>query len=115
MIPTLTNNSEILTALLLFIVFTSGYYLSVRLEKTKKELKKTRLQYLSEKSAAAVLRKNNIVVQEELIAAAKYGYNYHRTTRYTLLSFEKNCLDNFLQTLENKKLRKWGIGCTKTN
>jgi len=111
----LTNNTQELTLVLITILCLSGVYLSIKLESTKKQLKKTRLKYLSEKSAAAVLREKNIVVKEELIEAAKYGYNYHRTTRFTLMSFEKNCLNNFLQTLENKKLRKWGIDCTKTN
>ncbi len=76
MIPTLTNNIEFLTVLLIAILCLSGVYLSVKLENAKKELQKTQLKYLSEKSAAAVLREKNIVVaQEELIAAAKYGYN----------------------------------------
>ena len=106
MIPTLTNNIEILPTLLIFLLCVSGMFLSIQLRKTKYVLRKTRMRYLSEKSAAAILRENEIIDSEEqLIAAAKYGYNYHKQTQFTLMSFEKNCLDSFLQYLENKKLK----------
>jgi len=59
----LANNSGILITLLILLLCISGMYVSIQLIKTKIKLKKTNLKYLSEKTAAAILRmevkKNN--------------------------------------------------------
>lgn len=41
---------------------------------------------------------------EELIKAAKYGYDYHATTQFPDLSFEENCKNNLLQYLQCSNL-----------
>ncbi|PHS03521.1 MAG: hypothetical protein COA88_15740 [Kordia sp.] len=106
MIPTLTNNSYLIATVLIFLLCVSGMFLSIQLRKTKYVLRKTRMRYLSEKSAAAILREKEIIDSEEqLIAAAKYGYNYHSQTQFMLRCFEKNCLDDFLLVLRNKMLK----------
>ena len=63
MIPTLTNNIEILPTLLIFLLCVSGILLSIQLRKTKYVLRKTRMRYLSEKSAAAILRENETAIE----------------------------------------------------
>jgi len=76
-------------------------YLSIQLSKAKKQAYKNRLMYLSEKSAKSVLQeKVNSTPDEQLISAAKYGYNFHMRTPYTLWAFEKDCLENFLQHIK---------------
>jgi len=41
--------------------------------------------------------------EKELIEAAKYGYEYHQTTKFPERPFEEECINNFKQSLVSKK------------
>jgi len=108
MTPTVTNSHELATTLFIFFLCIVGGYLSVQLSKAKKQSEKHYLRSLAERTAAQIqIAEAGTIKREELITAAKYGYNYHRSTQFKLMSFEKNCLENFLLTLDNKVLRKY--------
>jgi len=118
MIPTLTN-SPIGTTLFILFLYITGMYLTVQLDKAKKKIKKLtidlqcsrdavaskHLQYLAKNTELAISRRDHqfaINVHKLDLIAAKYGYEYHRLTRFKLMNFEKNYLENFLQHLETK-------------
>ena len=122
MIPTVTN-TPIATTLFIIFLCIVGMYLTVQLDKAKKEINKLtidlrcsndsvaskHLQFLAKKTELAISKRDYQFVTSihklELIDAAEYGYNFHKATRYKLWAFNKNCLENFLQHLEAKQLK----------
>ena len=122
MIPTLTN-TPIATTLFIIFLCIVGMYLTIQLDKAKKKVNNLstqlviqsgenyskHLELLAKKTEVAIIKDKllslNIDRVTEQIAAAKYGYQYHAATRFKLMNFEKNCLNNFLQHLEAKQLK----------
>jgi len=121
MTPTLTNNQTLATTVFIIFLCIVGIFLTVQLDKAKKKIKQLNidlqcsidsvhakhLKFLAKNTEIAILKRDHQFVinvhQLELIDAAEYGYNFHKTTRYKLWTFNKDCLGNFLQHLESKK------------
>lgn len=51
--------------------------------------------------------------KEELISAAKYGYEFHKTTSFPKQTFEQCCKNNFLQHLSMYNIVNNGRNITK--
>lgn len=53
----------------------------------------------------AKFAKKRMYTEEDMLEAAKYGYDYHNTTSFPEQSFEENCVRNTLQWM-NKFSKK---------
>lgn len=67
------------------------------------------------------MKTNKIYSENEMIEAARYGYEYHQTSQFPGMAFDKMAINNFKQLLESNKLgedldvEKYHVGDIMTN